>query len=55
MDAALGETYARTWADLTVLAELNSQTPSAALAAGVPPKKVWAAVWRKLELPENAQ
>lgn len=52
MEQALGGSYARTWAELTVLSELGGRTPSEALAAGVSPKEVWAAVWRKLELPE---
>jgi len=53
MDDALGERYARTWARSTVMAELEGRTADEALAAGVPPKQVWAAVWRTLELPEN--
>ena len=53
MEDALGGSYAQTWADMTVLSELGGRTPSEALAAGVPPKQVWAAVWRKLELPER--
>lgn len=51
MDAALGASYARSWADLFVIGELGGRTTSEALAAGVPPKEVWAAVWRVLELP----
>jgi hypothetical protein len=53
MEDALGESYARSWADLYVIGELGSRTASEALAAGVPPKEVWAAVWRALELPDN--
>jgi DUF3046 family protein len=52
MEQALGSSYAKTWAELTVLSELGGRTPSEALAAGMAPKQVWAAVWRKLELPE---
>jgi len=53
MDHALGERYARTWARTTVMADLEGRTAEEALAAGVPPKQVWAAVWRTLELPET--
>lgn len=51
LDEALGEAYARSWADLHVMSELDGRTASQALAAGVPPKQVWAAVWQALELP----
>ena len=53
MDHALGTGYARSWADLTVMSELDGHTASEALAAGVPAKQVWAAVWRILELPAS--
>ncbi|MGY2703092.1 MULTISPECIES: DUF3046 domain-containing protein [unclassified Nocardioides] len=53
MDDALGPAYARSWADMFVIGELGGRTASQALAAGVPPKEVWAAVWRVLELPPN--
>lgn len=53
MEEALGEAYARSWADMFVMADLGGRTASQALAAGVPPKEVWAAVWRALELPAN--
>lgn len=53
MDDALGTAYARTWADLYVIAELGGLTAAQALAAGVPPKRVWAAVWSVLELPAS--
>ena len=51
MEAALGPGYYRTWADQFVMAELGGRTAEEALAAGVPPKQVWAAVWRALDLP----
>lgn len=51
MEQALGAAYARTWADSVVMAELDRRTANQALADGVPPKQVWAAVWRQLELP----
>jgi hypothetical protein len=53
MDAALGATYARSWAKQIVLSELGQQTAQEALDAGEQPKRVWAAVWRTLELPER--
>ncbi len=51
MSDALGDVYHRTWADQVVLADLDRRTAQEALDAGVPPKQVWAAVWRALELP----
>lgn len=51
MEHALGPAYARSWADLFVIGDLGGRTASEALAAGVPPKEVWAAVWKVLELP----
>ncbi len=51
LDAALGESYARVWADQHVLAALGGRTASEALGAGLSPKEVWAAVWEALELP----
>ena len=53
MDAALGTAYARTWAAQHVMAELGGRTVEEALAAGVPPKEVWRAVWAALELPPS--
>jgi hypothetical protein len=53
MEHALGSAYARSWADMYVIGELGGRTASQALAAGVPPKEVWAAVWRALELPPS--
>ena len=51
MEQALGSGYAHVWADQHVMAELDGRTASEALAGGVPPKQVWEAVWRVLELP----
>lgn len=51
MDQALGPTYSRSWAAIYVIAELDGRTAEQALAAGVPPKEVWRAVWAALELP----
>ena len=53
MDAALGATYARSWAKQVVLSELGQQTAQEALDAGEHPKRVWAAVWSTLDLPER--
>ncbi len=53
LEHVLGEVYARSWAKQTVMTELGSRTAVEALEAGEPPKRVWAAVWRNLELPES--
>ena len=53
MEEALGPAYHRAWATQIVLADLGGRTAQEALDAGVPPKQVWAAVWRALELPAN--
>ena len=53
LDAALGRAYSRSWAELTVLRDLDGQTTQEALASGMAPKEVWAAVRRQLELPES--
>jgi hypothetical protein len=53
MDRALGPAYSRSWADMHVIGELGGRTASEALAAGVPPKEVWRAVWSVLELPAS--
>ena len=51
MEEALGPAYYRAWAEQIVMAELGGRTAREALDAGVPPKQVWAAVWRALDLP----
>jgi hypothetical protein len=53
LDRVLGRDYSRTWAELTVVRDLDGRTTREALDAGVPPKQVWAAVWRQLELPDS--
>ena len=53
MEEALGPAYHRAWARQFVMAELGGRTAQEALDAGIPPKQVWAAVWRALELPAN--
>lgn len=50
LEAALGPMH-RVWADETVMSALGGRTASQALAAGVPPKQVWAVVCETLELP----
>ena len=42
---------AATWADQVVLEDLGSRTVRDALAAGLPCKRIWRAVWAQLELP----
>jgi hypothetical protein len=53
MEQALGPSYARSWAQMFVMRELGGRTAAEALDAGVPPKEVWLAVWRTLELPAS--
>ena len=53
MDEALGASYARSWAEMYVIADLGGRTAAQALADGVPPKEVWLAVWRVLGLPAS--
>ncbi len=53
LDHVLGGAYSRSWADLTVVRDLDGRTTREALDAGVPPKQVWAAVRRQLELPDT--
>jgi DUF3046 family protein len=53
MESALGSSYALSWARQYVLADLGERTVTEALDAGEPPKAVWAAVWRALELPPS--
>ena len=51
MEEALGASYARHWSGYYVIRDLDGRTADEALAAGVPPKEVWRAVWAALELP----
>ncbi len=53
MDRHLGRAYSRSWADQFVMGDLDQRTAKQALDAGVPPKQVWAAVWRSLGLPAS--
>ncbi len=51
LETNLGQAYAGSWASLFVMADLGGRTAQEALAAGISPKEVWAAVWQALELP----
>jgi hypothetical protein len=51
MEQALGPSYARSWASSFVMHELGGRTAAEAISSGVPPKQVWEAVWRTLDLP----
>jgi hypothetical protein len=53
MESALGPAYSGSWARQFVLADLGERTVVEALDAGEPPKAVWAAVWRALQLPAS--
>ncbi|UMG92679.1 DUF3046 domain-containing protein [Nocardioides sp. TF02-7] len=53
LDHHLGRSYSRTWAEQVVIGDLDHRTAKEALDAGVPPKQVWEAVWRTLELPAS--
>jgi Protein of unknown function (DUF3046) len=53
LEVALGPEMFKTWADYQAITDLDSRTVSEALAEGVPPKQIWAAVWAALELPEK--
>lgn len=53
LELALGRAYARAWASQHVLGDLGDHTVDEALAAGTPPKTVWRAVWRELDLPPS--
>ena len=49
----LGRVQALIWAEGHVISELGSRTVREALAAGVPCKQIWRAVWQNLELPAS--
>lgn len=49
----LGAGYAPVWSSMQVIADLQGRTVDEALAAGVPPKQIWRAVWAYLELDER--
>lgn len=47
----LGADYARVWAGMQALGELDSRTVLEALADGIDAKSIWRACWVELELP----
>ena len=51
MERHLGAPYARTWAQLQVLPELEGRTVAEAFEDGWSTKDVWRAVWANLRLP----
>ncbi|MFT4287611.1 DUF3046 domain-containing protein [Nocardioides sp.] len=53
LERTLGPAYYEYWAGSFAITELQSQTVREALAAGTPPKEVWEAVHRVLELPAS--
>lgn len=53
LESALGGVYYRVWADQLVMSDLGDRTAREALDAGLPPKEVWAAVAKTLELPAS--
>lgn len=53
MEAALGPSYARSWARNHVMGALGERTAVEALEAGYTPKEVWRAVWEVLALPPS--
>lgn len=55
LEQALGDASARHWAETQAITELGSRTAVEALEDGESPQRVWAAVWRTLELPQSLQ
>lgn len=53
LEAHFGLAYASLWARQIVLADLGGRTVSEALAAGLPCKAIWRAVWKHEELPAS--
>jgi len=51
MEAALGPSYAASWARQQAITSLDGRTPTEALDAGVDPQRVWRAVHATLDLP----
>ena len=51
LETTLGKAYAQAWSGQVVLSEIGGRTVIEALAAGVDRKRIWRAVWGKLELP----
>ncbi|GAA3547860.1 hypothetical protein AFL01nite_22950 [Aeromicrobium flavum] len=53
MEAALGASYASSWAHQQAITALGGRTPMEALEAGVDPQQVWRAVHAALDLPSR--
>jgi hypothetical protein len=53
LERHLGASYVSVWAETFVIGDLDHRTVRDALDEGVPPKQVWAAVWKALELPAS--
>lgn len=53
LEAVLGLAYAGPWSGQFVMGELGDRTARDALEAGIPPRQVWDAVARALELPAS--
>jgi len=53
LEEALGTPYAQSWGERQVQPDLGNRTAEEALAAGVPPKEVWAVAHRVLDLPDR--
>jgi len=51
MEAALGGSYAESWARQQAITSLGGRTPVEALEEGVDPQQVWRAVHATLDLP----
>ena len=51
MEAALGGSYAESWARQQAITSLGGRTPVEALEQGVDPQQVWRAVHASLDLP----
>jgi hypothetical protein len=55
MEYEFGAAYARTLAGDQVIASLDDRTAAQALADGVPPREVWAAVCKAMHVPPERQ
>ena len=55
MEDEFGAAYARTLAGDQVIASLEDRTAAQALADGVPPREVWAAVCEAMHVPPERQ
>lgn len=53
VDEEFGPGYGRLLVDTHVLTELGNRTCAAALEAGVPPREVWVALCRHMDIPQE--